>query len=153
MEMVVEQRGQKRVSARDRVEVAGEVEIDVLHRQHLRVSTARSAALHPEHRAETRLANAQERVRADPAEGLREADRGRRLPFSGGCWIDARDEDEFPANRAGCYVEWDLRLVFAVEVQLIGVEADLLCDVDDRPERRTLSNLDVRQAHQVLHYA
>ena len=65
LQVIVEQRREQRVRARDRVEVAGEVEVDVLHRQHLRVAAARRAALHAEHRPEARLAHAEDRVHAD----------------------------------------------------------------------------------------
>ena len=40
----------------DRVEVPGEVEVDLVHRHHLRVPATGSAALHAEHRAQGRLA-------------------------------------------------------------------------------------------------
>ena len=52
----VDQRGEQVVRCRDRVEVAGEVEVDVLHRDDLRVPTAGGAALDPEDRTERRLA-------------------------------------------------------------------------------------------------
>ena len=58
MQMVVEHRREQRVRARDRVEVAREMEVDVLHRNDLRIATTRCAAFHAEHRAETRLADA-----------------------------------------------------------------------------------------------
>ena len=58
LQVVVEHRGEQRVRAGDRVEVAGEVEVDVLHRQDLRVAAAGGAALHAEHRTEARLADA-----------------------------------------------------------------------------------------------
>ena len=44
MEMIVEHRGEEIVSAGDGVEIAGEMQVDVLHRNHLRVSTPSSPA-------------------------------------------------------------------------------------------------------------
>ena len=58
MQMIVEHRREQRVRARDRVEVAGEMEVDVVHRDDLREPAARRAALHTEDRAEAWLANA-----------------------------------------------------------------------------------------------
>jgi hypothetical protein len=58
LQRVVEHRREQRVRRRDRVEVTGEVEVDVVHRQHLRVAAARRAALHAEDRTEARLADA-----------------------------------------------------------------------------------------------
>ena len=54
VDVVVDQRGEQVVGDADRVEVAGEMEVDVLHRHHLRVAAAGRAALHPEHRARAR---------------------------------------------------------------------------------------------------
>ena len=55
----VEHRGEQVVRGADRVDVAGEVEVHVLHRHDLRVAAAGRAALDPEHRAERRLAQAE----------------------------------------------------------------------------------------------
>ena len=61
VDVVVDQRGQQVVGERDRGEVAGEVQVDVLHRHDLRVAAAGRAALHAEHRAQRRLAQADHR--------------------------------------------------------------------------------------------
>ena len=68
----VEQRGQQVVGGADRVDVAGEVEVEVLHRHDLGHAAAGGAALDAEHGAERRLAQAQQRVLADVAEALGE---------------------------------------------------------------------------------
>ena len=67
----VEHRREQVVRRADRVDVAGEVEVEVLHRHHLRQPAARGAALDPEHRAQRRLAQAQHRAlrRSRPAPG------------------------------------------------------------------------------------
>ena len=99
-EMIVEHRREQRVRARDRVEVAGEMEIDVVHRHDLRIAAARRAAFHAEHRTEARLANAEHSVSAKPAQRLRETDERRALPFAGRRGIRRRDDDEPPAGRS-----------------------------------------------------
>ena len=53
------------LAARDRVDVAGEMEVQVLHRHDLRVAAAGRAALDPEDRAERRLAEREHRLPAD----------------------------------------------------------------------------------------
>ena len=58
VQVVVEHRGEQVVRRGDGVEVAGEVQVDLVHRDHLRVAAAGRAALHPEHRPERRLADA-----------------------------------------------------------------------------------------------
>ena len=58
VEVVVEHRRQQVVGRRDRVEVAGEVQVEQLHRDHLAVAAAGRAALDAERRAHRRLAQA-----------------------------------------------------------------------------------------------
>ena len=58
VDVVVDQRCEQVVRERDRVEVAGEMQVDVFHRHHLRIAAACRAAFHAEHRAERRLAQA-----------------------------------------------------------------------------------------------
>ena len=58
IDMVVEQRREQVVRRRDGVEVAGEVQINVLHRHDLGIAAAGRTALHAERRAERRLADA-----------------------------------------------------------------------------------------------
>jgi hypothetical protein len=50
------------------VEIAVEVEVDVLHRDYLRASAARRAAFHAKAWAKRRLAQADDRFDPDPVE-------------------------------------------------------------------------------------
>ena len=68
----LDHRGEQVVRRADRVDVAGEVEVHVLHRHDLRVAAAGRAALDAEDRAERRLAQAQRDVLAEVPEPLRE---------------------------------------------------------------------------------
>ena len=100
----LEHRREQVVRGADRVDVAGEVEVQVLHRDDLRVAAAGRAALDPEDRAERRLAQAEHRALADRAEALREADRGGRLALAGLRRRDRGDADQLrvgPVARAG----------------------------------------------------
>jgi hypothetical protein len=56
LQMIVEHRRQQRVRGRDRVEITREVQVDVFHRNDLRVTAAGRTALDAEDRSETRLA-------------------------------------------------------------------------------------------------
>ena len=67
-----EHRREEVVRGADRVDVAGEVEVEVLHRHDLGVAGTGRAALDPEHGPERRLAQAEDGVAADRAEALRE---------------------------------------------------------------------------------
>ena len=117
----LEHRGQEVVRGADRVDVAGEVEVQILHRHDLRVPAARRAALDPEHRAERRLAQAEHRLAADAAEPLRQPDGRRRLPLAHLGRRDRGDADQLAVRTVGEPVEHgevDLRLVAAVELDL-----------------------------------
>src|SRR3954469_13151302 len=70
------------VRSPDGMDVAGEMEVEVLHRDDLAVPTARGAALDPEDRTERRLADADGCLTADRVEALRQTDRRRRLAFT-----------------------------------------------------------------------
>ena len=83
VDVVVDQRRQQIVRRGDGVEVAGEVQIDVLHRHHLGVAAAGGAALHAEAGPERRLAQAQHRLLADVVERVGEADRRGGLALAG----------------------------------------------------------------------
>ncbi len=58
VDVIVDQRREQIVRRRDGVEVAGEVEVDVLHRHDLRITAAGGTALHAERRPERGLAQA-----------------------------------------------------------------------------------------------
>ena len=153
MQVRVDQRGEQVVRGRDRVQVAGEVEVQVLHRDDLRVAAAGRAALHAEDRAERRLAEAQDRAAAELAEALRERDRRRRLPLAGGRRRDRRDVDELRVGPVGEPIddrEVDLRLVAPVRLDLLVEEPELVGDVADRSQGRGLGDLEAgghRRAH------
>jgi len=127
------------------VDVAGEVEVHVLHRDDLCVAGAGGAALDPEHGAERRLAQAEERPLADRAEPLRERHGGRRLSLAPFRRRDGRDADELSVRLAREPFEngeRDLRLVPPVQVDLVGEESRLLGDLGDGPELRSLGDLE-----------
>ena len=83
MARVVKERGKEVVGSGDRMEVAGEVQIDRFHRQHLAVAAAGGAALHAEDRAERRFAQRKNGVAADFLHALRERDARRCLAGAG----------------------------------------------------------------------
>ena len=63
--LVVDERRREVVRRADGVDVAGQVEVEVLHRDDLAVAAARGAALDPEDRSEARLADATDALLAD----------------------------------------------------------------------------------------
>ena len=127
VEVVVDQRGEQVVGGADRVEIAGEVEVDVLHRHDLGVAAAGRPALHAEAGAERGLAQADRRALADPVEAVAEADGGGGLAFAGRRRGDRGDQHELavrPLAELLEIVEAHLGLVAAVWRQRIAGDAE-----------------------------
>jgi hypothetical protein len=121
----VEHRGEQVVGGADRVDVAGEVEVEVLHRHDLRHAAAGGAALDAEHRAERRLAQASHRALADRAHALGEPDERRRLALARLRRRHARHADDLavgPVLEPLEHAEPDLGLVAAVGLDLLGLK-------------------------------
>ena len=147
IDVVVDQRRQKIMRRGDGVEIAGEVEVDVLHRDHLRVAAAGRAALHAERRSERRLAQAQHRLLADVIERVGEADRGGGLAFARRRRRNRGDQNELAVllvlERLHVFHR-HLGLVMAVRVEILRGDAELfLGDVEDLPLLGGLRNFDV----------
>ena len=123
-EVGLEHRREQVVGGGDRVDVAREVEVQILHRDDLGVPAAGGAALDAEDRAERRprAGRAPDRLPI-VAETLGQRDRGRRLALAGLGRRDRRDADELARRALSCEPvddrEVDLRLVAAVEVELV----------------------------------
>ncbi len=120
IDVVVEQGGEQVVGRADGVEVAGEVQVDLLHRNDLGVAAAGRTALHPEAGPERRLAQADHRLLADAVEAVAEADGRRGLAFAGRGRIDRGDQDQLavgPLALAHDPVEVELGDVPSVTVQ------------------------------------
>jgi hypothetical protein len=123
------ERGQQVVRDADGVEVAREMEVDVLHRRDLRVATAGAAALDAETWTERRLAHADHGFLADRVQRVAQAHRRRRLALAGGRRRDRRDENQLavgPRLHAGDQRVGELGFVVAVRLEVVGVDAETL---------------------------
>ena len=141
----VDRRGQQAVGGRDGVEVAVEVEVDLLHRADLRVPAARAAALDAEHRAHRRLAQAQHDLLADLAEALCQRHARRRLAFTGLGRRDRGDDDELAVLALGQPFEdgqLHLAAVLAELFELVRQDAGLGGDIGDRLQLRVVSDVE-----------
>ncbi len=69
--MVVDESGQQVGGGGHRVEVPGEVQVELLHGDHLGVPAAGGTTLDPERRAQGGLPDGHHSLLAEPAEGLR----------------------------------------------------------------------------------
>jgi hypothetical protein len=149
-DVVVDHRRQQVVRESDGVEIAREVEVDVLHGHDLRVAAAGRAALHAEHGTEARLAQADDRLLADVIETVPQAHGGRRLPLAGGRRAHGGDQDELPvrlALQAVDVFQGYLGLVVAVGLQVLLGDAELRGHLDHALHLRLLGDFDVGQWH------
>src|SRR5690606_32224354 len=74
VDVVVDERGQQVVRRGDRVQVAREVQVDVVGRLHLRPAAARAPALDPEHGTQRRLPQADGGPHAQAPQTVGQAD-------------------------------------------------------------------------------
>ena len=120
MDMVVDECRKQVVGKADGVEIAGEVEVDVLHGHDLRHAAAGRTALHAEDRAEARLTQTDERFLADLVQCIAQTDRGGGLALAGRRGADGGHKNQLAVrtiSQAVDVVECDLRLVLAVLIQ------------------------------------
>ena len=150
IEMIVDHRREQIMRRGNRMEIASEVEVDRLHRHHLRIAAAGSAALHAEAGAERGLAQSDDGLLADDAQRIGKADGGRRLAFARRGRIDGGDEDQFALRpglglfmRLGEKVEIDLRDLGAVRLNRIRGNARAFGNCADRFNLGGTCNLDV----------
>ena len=142
LDVVVDDSGEQVVGRRDGVEIAREVQIDVLHRHDLRVAAAGSAAFKAEARAERRLSD----LPALAVEGVRKADTRRRLALTCRRRVDGRHEDELAVRLLLDALpgrERDFCLVLAVKFQFIIGNAKLFRDLLDGAHLGFLCNLNI----------
>src|SRR5690242_14967408 len=111
--MIVDHRREKIVGKTDRTEVAGKMEIDVLHRNYLRITAAGCAALHAKNRAQRRLAQTNGSFLADPVQRIAEANRGGGLAFTSRGRADRGHKNQLavsPVREAIDIIQRNLRL-------------------------------------------
>ena len=144
---VVVQHGRQQVVRRaHRREIAGEMQVDVLHRHHLRIAAARRAALHAEHRTQRGLARGADRPAAQALQRLRQPDRRRGLALPGRRWGDGGHQNQVAVRRVlprRHRRRRDLRLGASVGLDLIAGQAHLRRHVLNGTQPRGLGNLDV----------
>jgi hypothetical protein len=119
VDVVVDQRRQQVVRQGNRVEIAGEVQVDVFHRDHLRMAAARGPALHAEHRPQRGLAQRDHAALADAVQRVAQAHHGGGLALAGRRRADRRHEHQLAARPALPVQpgEVDLGLVVPVRLQ------------------------------------
>ena len=139
--MVVDHRREQIVRGRDGVEIAGEMEIDVVHGADLRTATARRAALHAEAWTKRGLAQAEHRLAAGAVQRIGQAHGRSGLAFTRRRRVDRRDEDQLAARFLGQTVEVELGLVAAIGFERVLVQAQPLGDPGNGLQRGRAGDL------------
>jgi hypothetical protein len=138
VEVVVERGGEHVVGSGDGVEVAGEMQVDLVHRHDLRAAAAGAAALEPERRPDRGLAERDHRALARAAQGLAEADGHRGLAVAGRRRRDRGHEHELAVGAPAARLEGleqHLGLGAAVGKPLVLGEAEVGGDGGDGSRR------------------
>jgi hypothetical protein len=137
IDVIVDHGGEQIVRRSDGVKIAGEVQIDVLHRHDLCITAAGGATFHAERRAKRRFADAQHRLLADMVERVGKPNCRRRLALARRRRVDRAHQDELAVRLALQRVDEihrHLGLVVAVRFEVLGRQPKPLArDVDDRP--------------------
>ena len=138
MNVIVQQRGQQVVRRADGVKVPGEMQVDVLHRQHLRIPAPGSPPLHPEARPEARLPQAHRGLLPQPIKRIRQPHGSRRLALPGRSRADRRHQNQPPlfARRALEILKVDLSLVPPIRLDGFRRNVQLGRDVANRLQHR-----------------
>jgi hypothetical protein len=122
LERIIQQSGQEIMGRRDRVEITGKVNIDLLHRNHLAVTSPRRSTLDPENRTERWFPQGEGGLLPDSGQGLGQSDRDRGLALPGGGGCDRGDQNQLsvPAILDPLpEIERDLGLILSVVLQIL----------------------------------
>ena len=146
VDVVVDHRRKQVVCRRDRVKIACEVEVHILHRHHLRVSATSGPTLHPEVGPERRFANTNAGLLANRVQAIAKTNRRGCLALTCGCRVDRGHKDQLAVFLVGERVDERLSylgLVVPVGQQMLRRDPQLLTDLLDRFFVSLAGNLDV----------
>jgi len=134
IDMIVQQGGQQVVRRPDSVKIAGEMQVDVLHWHNLGISAAGGTSLDAEDRAQGWLAQRDDRLFAKAAQPVGKADACGGLSLSGGGRSDGGHENQLSVRAVRQIAEnfiIHLRLIAAVQLQILLIHARSFCDFPD----------------------
>ena len=151
LNVVVQHGGQQVVGRADGVEVAGEVQVDVLHGDHLGIPAAGGSPLDAEHRAQRGLPQGGDGLLADLPQAVGQPHRGGGLALAGGGGGDGGHQDQLAVLRLYLIQKLvvHLGLVPAVALQVLLRHACRLCDLLDGLHLGALRDFDVSQHVQI----
>ena len=144
LDAVIHHGGDEVVGGGDGVHVAGEMQVDVLHRDDLRITAACRAAFYAEHRSERRLAQGKARIIAFQTQGIRQTDGNRGLSLARRRRVDGGHQHELALLRKLLQGEIiHLCLILSVRLQQVRRNAERIGNLCDGLHRAGLGNLDI----------
>ena len=143
--MVIEHCRKKVVCCADCVEVAGEMEVDIFHRNNLCIAAACCAAFNTENRSEGRFAESNGNVFADAFKTVSKTNGGGGFAFACGGGGNCGYEDKFSVFAVGFSKELgiDLCFIFAVLFEIFFVNMCEFCNLGDRLHFASLGDLNI----------
>ena len=148
LDMVIEHSAAEIVRRGNRVHIACEVKVDVLHRENLSVAAAGCAALDAEYGSERRLSEGNYGLFADFCHSLTQTCGCGCLSLTGRSRIDGSYQNQLAVGICA-YTRTELIrklcLVFSVKFKFVLRNADLRRNFLDRQQLSLLSNFNIRQ--------
>ena len=95
-DVVIDHRGEQVVCGTYRVDIAGKMQVNILHRHYLRIAASTGSALYAEHRTERRLAQRRGGAFPDMPQRIGKPYRSRGLALARGSRCDGGDKNELP---------------------------------------------------------
>ena len=147
LNVVIQHGGQQVIGSADGVEVTGKVEVDVLHRHHLGIAAAGSAALDTKDRAKRGLAEGHHHVFAQLFQAVGKANGGGGFAFTCGGGIDGSHQNQLAVGLLNFLEELivHLGLILAVQFQVLLVNTGYLCNIGNRLHGAALGDLNISQ--------
>ncbi len=155
VQMVVNRGSQQIICGSDCVKITCKVQVQILHRDDLRIPAAGRATLHAKARAERRFSEREADFFAKAVQRVGKTDADRCFSLSRGRRIDRGHKNQFPGRRLHGFLHEafrQLRLVFSVQLKVVVSGTDLFRDLRDRLLKGFLRNFNVCLHPASLHF-
>ena len=146
LNVVIQHGGHQVVGSTNGVEVAGEVQVDVLHGHHLSITAAGSTALDTKHRPQRGLTQGNHSLFPDLAQAVRKAHRGGGLTFAGGSRGNRCHQDQLTVWLILQVLQHpvvNLGLVIAILLNVLLIHPTVLCHFCDFQRGCFLGDFDI----------
>ena len=148
--MVIDQCRQQVMRRTDSMEVAGEMQVDFLHRHNLSVTTTRGATLHTETGSQARFAQTHDCFLANGVKPVTQANRSRGFAFTCRSWRDRGNQDQFAILVSFHRVDklgGQFRFIMSERLDCCGWNIERLRDFGDRFQSCFTCNFDIAFCH------